>query len=153
MWVDARTEVAGHHLRTKADSEIGLLVAQRHTDPVNFAMHKLLGVIGTLRPTEDHCTCVVIHRLRQRIAKARAPDVERIAKLRQSLTDSAGRRVFLMQNEKDGLLQHGDPARLERRPFTSCYPGICKYDRAKGGYVPCADLRRRWRESTTVSSS
>jgi len=34
---------------------------------------------------------MVIHRFRQRIAEARTPDVERMAKPRQSLTDAAGR--------------------------------------------------------------
>src|SRR5262249_43719469 len=90
MRVDARTEVAGHHLRTKADSEIRLLVAQRHTDPVDLPMHKLLVVIGTLRTPEDNCAGMVIHCLRQRVAKAGASDVERMAKPRQRLADSAG---------------------------------------------------------------
>jgi hypothetical protein len=74
-------------------------------------MHKLLIVVGALRTAEDHGTGVVIHRFRQRITEARASDVERIAKLRQRLADAAGRRMFLMQDEKYGLLRHGDSAR------------------------------------------
>src|SRR5262249_1934137 len=103
MRVDARTEMAGHHLRTEADPEIRLLVAQRHADPVDLPLHELFVVVCALRTAKDHSTGVVIHRFRQRITKARASDVERIAKLRQGLADSAGRGMLLMEDKKNGL--------------------------------------------------
>jgi hypothetical protein len=53
-------------------------------------MHEVFGVIRALRTTEDCGAGMIIHRFRQRIAKAGTPDVERVAELRQSLTDTAG---------------------------------------------------------------
>jgi hypothetical protein len=90
MRVDASAEVTGHHLRTEADSEIGLLVTQRHSDPVDLPMHELLVVVRALRAAKDHRAGVIVHLFRQRIAKARASDIERIAELRQGLADAAG---------------------------------------------------------------
>jgi len=49
--------------------------------------------------------------------------------------------MFLMQDKKNGLLQHGDPARaIVRWPFTSRYHANCKYHDVGGRYVLCADL-------------
>ena len=57
---------------------------------------------------------MVIHCLRQRIAETRTPDIKRIAEFRQRLTDTAGRRVLLVQDEKNGF-QHGDSAHYRAR--------------------------------------
>jgi hypothetical protein len=46
---------------------------------------------------------MVVHGHGQRIAEARTADIERIAKLGQYLTDPAGRRMLLMEDEKDRL--------------------------------------------------
>src|SRR5512139_1654620 len=91
MGIDARTKMTCHHLSAEADTEIRLLVAQRHTDPIDFPMHKIFVVVRALRAAEDRGTGMVIHGFRQRIAKAWAPDVEWIAELRQSLANAAGR--------------------------------------------------------------
>ena len=94
------------HLRAQTNAEIGLLVTQRHADPVDLAAKKVFIVVRALRTAKDRRARVLVHCLRQRIAKARASNVERIAELGQSLADAARRRVFLMQNKKNGL-QHG----------------------------------------------
>ena len=105
MREDAGAEMARHHLRAEADAEIGLLVAQRHADPVDLALHELLVVVGALRAAENHRAGVAVHRFRQRIAEARPADVERIAEFGQHLADPAGRGMFLVQDEEDRL--HG----------------------------------------------
>jgi hypothetical protein len=76
-------------------------------------MHELFIVVGTLRTAKNRGTCMIIHRVRERIAKSRTPDIERIAKLCQRLTDAAGRRMLLVQNEKDGFqhISNGDSSR------------------------------------------
>src|SRR4249919_3572614 len=48
MWIDTRTEMTRHHLRAKANTEIWLLVAQRHCDPVDLSPHEFFIVIGAL---------------------------------------------------------------------------------------------------------
>src|SRR5690242_9040659 len=106
---DIRAKVTRHHLRTEANPQVGLLVAKRHADPVDFPTYKLFVVVGALRSAKDRRAGVAVHCLRQRIAEARAPDVEWIAELCQRLTDTAGRRVLLVQDKKNGL-QHGDSA-------------------------------------------
>jgi hypothetical protein len=103
---------------------IRLLVAQRDLDPVNLALDEILLVIGALRAAEDRRSCMLVHRLRQRIAEARAADVERIAELGQHLADPAGRGMFLVQDEKDRL-QHGGSARFNALPSTTRFAGVC----------------------------
>ena len=98
--------MAREHLRAETDAEIRLLVPQRHADPIDFPADKVLIVVRALRAAENRRTGVLIHRLRQRIAKTRAPNVERVAEFRQRLADAARRGMLLMQNEKYGL-QHG----------------------------------------------
>src|SRR5512138_2686409 len=128
MRVDARTKVPRHHLRAEADAEIRLLVAQGHTDPVDLPIHEFLVVVGALRPAKDHSAGMFIHRFRQWVTEAGAPDVERVAKSRQRLADAAWRRMFLMQDEKNRLLfRHGDSGARSRgghllaaiRPFAN----------------------------------
>ena len=95
----------GHHLRAKADAEIRLVVAQRHTDPVDLALDEIFVVVGALRAAENHRAGVAVHRLWQRVAEPWPADVERKTELRQSMSDATGRRIFLMENEEDRL-QH-----------------------------------------------
>ena len=98
--------MARQHLRAETDAEIRLLVPQRHADPIDLAADEILIVVRALRAAKNRRAGMVVHRLRQRIAKTRAPNVERIAEFRQRLADAARRGMLLMQNEKDGL-QHG----------------------------------------------
>ena len=114
MRIDAAAEMARHHLRAEADAEIRLLVAQRHADPVDLAADEILVVVGALRAAENRGAGMLVHRLRQRIAETRAPDVERIAELAQHLADAAGRGMLLVQDEKDRL-QHGGSAQSNFR--------------------------------------
>ena len=57
-------KLARQHLRTEADAEIGLLLLQRHLDPVDLAPDEIVLVIGALRPAENHGTGMILHRLR-----------------------------------------------------------------------------------------
>src|SRR5581483_4551242 len=97
--IDARTEVARHHLCPKANSEIGLPVAQRHADPIDLTMHKIFTVVRALRAAENCGAGMPFHGFRQRVAKTGAPDIERVTEVHQSLTDTAGRCGLLMQDE------------------------------------------------------
>ena len=125
MRINAAAEMARHHLRAEADAEIGLLVAQRHADPVDLATDEVLFIVGALRTAENRGAGMLVHRLRQRIAETRPPDVERIAELGQHLADAAGRGMLLVQNEKDRL-QHGGSARdLAPAPTTNRFAGVC----------------------------
>ena len=87
--------MARHHLRAEADAEERLVVAQRHADPVDLALDEVFGVVGALRAAEDGGAGVLVHGVRQRIAEARAADVERVAELCQHLADPAGLRSVL----------------------------------------------------------
>jgi len=101
MWVDSGTKVARHHLRTETNAEIWLFVAQRDTNPVDLPPQEFFIVVGTLWAAEDGSSRMIVHRLRQRIAKTWPPDIERIAEIRQRLTDAARRGMLLMQYEKN----------------------------------------------------
>src|SRR5471032_2762724 len=118
MRIDAAAEMLRHHLRAETYSQIRLVVAQRHADPVDLAANEILAVVGALRAAENHGAGMLVHGLRQRIVETRPPDVERIAELRQRLPDAAGRRMFLVENEKDRL-QHGCLARPRRMTSSS----------------------------------
>jgi hypothetical protein len=107
VWKNASPELARQHLRAKTDSEIRLLVAKRHLDPVNLAAYELFIVVGTLRSAENDRTDVIVHRFRQRVAETWPPDVKRMAEFRQSLPDAARRGMLLVENKKDWL-QHDD---------------------------------------------
>src|SRR5512143_2480373 len=91
MWKDRSTEMARHHLRAKANPEIRFFIAQWHADPVDLSPHELFIVVGALWAAKNSRASVLIHRVRQRITETRTTNIERIAKLRQSLTNAAGR--------------------------------------------------------------
>ena len=101
----ARAERARHHLRAEADAENGLLLRDRHVDPVDLLADELVGVVGALRPAENDRAGVVRHRGRQRIAETRAADVERIAEARERGAGAAGSRMLLVQDQQDRLLR------------------------------------------------
>src|SRR6185312_15649627 len=101
MRIHARAKMTRHHLRAEANTQEWLFLAQRDPDPVGFGLEKVVGVVGALRPAKDRGAGMIVHRLRQRVAKSRPADIERIAELRQGLTDPAGRRVLLMNDNKD----------------------------------------------------
>ena len=63
-----------------------------------------LALCGPPKITAPACSAIVVG---QRIAEARAADVERIAAVAQRVTDAAGRRLLLMQDEQNGSVIHG----------------------------------------------
>ena len=81
MGEDTLTQVPGQHLPTEADTEIGLLIAQRHADPVDLGLDEVVGIVGALRAAEDHGAGMVCHGFGQWIAEARAADVELVTAL------------------------------------------------------------------------
>ena len=110
MRPDPAAEMQGQHLRPEAEAEIGPVLLEGHTDPVDLPFHEIVRVVGAHRAAEDHGAGVVRHRLRQRIAVARPADVEAMPALGDEAPDAARRRVFLVQDDEDrvlGALSHG----------------------------------------------
>jgi hypothetical protein len=68
----------GEHLRPQAYAQKRPLLAQGDFDPVDFAVHVVVGVVGAHRAAKDHRAGVQIQRFRQRVAKPRATDVQRV---------------------------------------------------------------------------
>ena len=64
-------------------------------------------VVGALRAAENDGGGVVAQRVRQRIAQARAPDVDRDAMPREVLADAPRARQLLVQHEQDRLDRSG----------------------------------------------
>ena len=109
---DALAEMPRQHLRAEADAEIGLVLPQRHADEVDLGLDEIVRIVGALRAAEDHGAGMLGHRLRQRIAEARAADIEFVAALAQRVADAAGRRLFLVQDD-EGLCQSSALRRSE----------------------------------------
>jgi hypothetical protein len=76
MGIDAVTEMAGEHLRAKADSEKRLVLVEWHLDPLDFAAQPVFFVVGAHRAAEDDGSGIVSESFRQRIAESRPADVE-----------------------------------------------------------------------------
>jgi hypothetical protein len=93
MGIDPAAEVARQHLGAEADTEKRLLLLERHRDPVGLAAHEIICIVGAHGTAKDDRTGVLHHGLGQRIAKAWPADVERIAALREHVTDPPGRGV------------------------------------------------------------
>src|SRR5262249_4491040 len=102
MAVDGAAEMARQDLRAEADAEEWLLLAPRPPEPLDLAPDELLLVVGAHRPAEDDGARMVRERLRQRVAEARPPDVERVAATPEDLRHPAWCRMFLMQDEQNG---------------------------------------------------
>src|SRR5262245_6089072 len=105
VWKNTGAQLARQHLCAKTDTEIWFFVAKRDLDPVDLAAHELFIVVGALGSAKNDSAGVIVHRVRQRVAEARPPDVKRMTELRQSLPDAAWRRMLLVKNKKDWL-QH-----------------------------------------------
>ena len=100
-------ELPRQHLGAEADTEIRLVLPQRHRNPVGFAADEIGVVVGAHRPAKNNGGLVLGERRRQRIAEARAADVEAVAQLPQRIADAARRGILRVQNCEDRLL-HGD---------------------------------------------
>src|SRR5262245_59775419 len=81
MTVDAAAEVMRQHLRAEADTEKRLLLPERNREPVDLAANEIIGIVRAHRAAKIDGAGVVRHALRQRIAEARAAQVERMAAL------------------------------------------------------------------------
>ncbi len=100
--IDAAAKMPRQHLAAETDAEIRLVFLQRHADPVDLALDEIDIVIGALRAAENHRAGMLGHRVGQRIAQRRTADIERDAALAEEVADAAGRRILLMQNDKNG---------------------------------------------------
>ena len=107
--IDARAKVAGQHLGTEADAQIGRSLAQDRADPLCFEPDKIIRIVGAHRAAKNDRSGVVRHGGRQRIAIARAADVERITALDQEAPDAPGRGMLLMQDHQDRLPAGASP--------------------------------------------
>ena len=77
------------HLRAEAEAEKGPLLAKRHADPVDLLLHEVVRVVGAHRAAEDDGARMAGEGFGQRIAVARAADVEAMA----AFEDAGGRRA------------------------------------------------------------
>jgi hypothetical protein len=68
---------------------------------IHLAADEIVRVVGAHRTAKNDGGCVFTHGLRQRIAEPWPPHVEPIAELLQGGTDTAGCRMFLMQDGQD----------------------------------------------------
>jgi hypothetical protein len=98
---DAAAEMAHHHLRTEADAQERHAFGKWNPDPVDLVADPLLLVVAAHGPAEDDGAGVIAHGLGERVAEARPPHVEGVPAFPQEPADAAGRRMFLMQNDKD----------------------------------------------------
>ena len=117
MGDDALAEMPRQHLRAEADAEKRLVLAQRHADEVDLGLDEIVGIVGALRAAEDHRAGMLRHRGGQRIAEARAADVEIVAAVPERVTDASGRRLLLVQDDQN-LFGHRHAVRLEAADST-----------------------------------
>ncbi|EGE56070.1 hypothetical protein RHECNPAF_750029 [Rhizobium etli CNPAF512] len=94
-------KVMHQHLGTEADAEIGAFLPQRNLDPVDLLLDEFIRIIGAHRPAEDDGAGMIFERCRKRFAEHRSADVEAIALFDEQLTDAAGARSLLMQDDED----------------------------------------------------
>ena len=107
----AGAEIAREHLRTEADAEQRLLLAQRHAHPLDLTADEGIFVVGAVRAAEHDSAGVLFQRRGQRVVEARPTNIERIAHSREEVPHPTGRRMFLMENNENGKLRTL-PARL-----------------------------------------
>ena len=74
---------------------------QRHADEVDLGLDEVVGIVGALRAAEDHRAGMLRHRGGQRIAEARAADVEGVAAVPERGADATGRRLLLVQDDQN----------------------------------------------------
>src|SRR5215469_14132331 len=103
MPVDAAAEMMRQHLRAEADAEKRLLLLQRHGEPIDLATDEIGGVIRAHGSAKGNGAGVAGHGLGQRIAEARATQVERIAALAQGVAEASGGRRLLVQHDQNRL--------------------------------------------------
>jgi hypothetical protein len=97
-------EMPGAHLRAEADTEKRLALLERHADPFNLAANEIVLVVGAHRAAENDAGRVLAHCVRQRVAKSRAANVERIAEIPQRVADTSGRRILRVQDNQNRLV-------------------------------------------------
>ena len=101
MGEHALAEMPRQHLRAEADAEERLLLPQRHADEVDLGLDEVVGIVGALRTAEDHGAGMLCHRDGQRVAEARAADVEGVAAIPERGADATGRRLLLVQDDQN----------------------------------------------------
>jgi hypothetical protein len=95
-----RAKLHGQHLRAEANPQERTLLPQRHGDPVDLPADEIIPVVRAHRAAENDRAGVTLQRLRQGIAKARTPYVQRMAQRAQRIADTARRRGLLMQDDQ-----------------------------------------------------
>jgi len=93
------------HLRAEADAEERLVVVERHGDPVDLTANEFVVVVGAHRAAENRRSRMTAHRIRQRIAEARASHVKFETEPAQLLPDAARAGMLLVKDDQDRL-QH-----------------------------------------------
>ncbi len=94
-------EVPGEHLGAEADAEERLSLPERDGEPVGLAADELVLVVGALGSAENDRAGMVRQGRGQGLAEPRAADVEGEAASDQGVTEPAGSRVLLVENDED----------------------------------------------------
>src|SRR5262249_38199443 len=99
----AAAEMMRQHLGAEADAEKRLLLPERHGEPIDLAPDEIGGVVRAHGAAERDGAGMAGHGLGQRIAKAGAAHVERIAALAQGVAHASGGRRLLVQHDQNRL--------------------------------------------------
>jgi MFS family permease len=144
MLVDPRPEVLRQHLRAEADAEVRLVLLQRDADPFDLALDHRVVIVGALRAAEDHRPGVLVERLRQGVAKARAAHIEREAALLELQADAAGGGKLAVQDDQDrrAHVAHGRKEKIFQKTEANRMPstptGLMSECKACGAELACA---------------
>src|SRR3989338_7349734 len=104
--IDTGAHVPRHELPPEADTQIGLLLLERHADPLGFRLDEGQVVIGAHGPTEDDGRVVVFHAGWKGIAERGAANIELASAPDQRRTDPAGTGPLLMEHNENAAC-HG----------------------------------------------
>jgi len=99
---DRGAKVSRQHLGAKANPQIGLVLGERHLDPLDLVADEVVRIIDAHRPAENDGARVHRQRFRERVAKSRPTDVHRNAAGLKVVADAAGSRLLLMQHDQNG---------------------------------------------------
>src|ERR1700760_2523792 len=97
---DLRAQLSGEHLRAQANTKERPLLAQGDFDPVDFPAHIFVRIVGAHRTAENDGAGMLVQRFWQGIAKSRTPDIEGVAEGAERVTDPAGARALLVQDDQ-----------------------------------------------------
>ena len=140
--IHAAAEMARQHLRAETDAQERLPLFQRDADPVDFAAHEVVLVIGAHRAAEDDCAGVVVRSCRQRRRRKRGRRTSSRCRLPQGLPTRPGVECSWCRTIRIGCSM---AKQIERAlgKFLSCPPTISKFRRVPRVPHTAADDRQK----------